>query len=407
MKQVSQAYSPHDPSRRFYGNSILSEKAPAPGSEARQEQGEAVDFSSNRISLVHLKPLLSASWLIIAAVIVGLFIYGRDLLVPLAVAVLVWYLINGLASSYQEMVRRLTWSVAPLPRGLALLLAVLTVVASAAIGVQQLAGSVAELATSAPAYADTLRGSVRTSLQESDFPFSGPILSSLETIRIAPIVGGVASAITSVAGSAGLIAIYVLFLLLEQRTFGRKIDALFKDPVNAERLRRLISDIEHRIEVYIRIKTLMSLLTGVGSTIILTVFGVAYPAFWGLIIFFLNYIPNIGSFAGVLLPVGLAFVSLDAPGLVLVMAALLGGLQFLIGNILEPKLMGSSLNLSPFVIIVSLALWGSVWGIAGMFLCVPLTMIFMIVCAHFPSTRPIAILLSEDGRLLSEDGRLA
>jgi predicted PurR-regulated permease PerM len=76
---------------------------------------------------------------------------------------------------------------------------------------------------------------------------------------------------------------------------------------------------------------------------------------------------------------------------------ILGGLQFVIGNVVEPRLMGPRVNLSPFVIILSLAVWGSVWGVAGLFLCVPLTMIVVIVCAQLKATRPIAVLLSSDG----------
>ncbi|MBT3482207.1 MAG: AI-2E family transporter, partial [Opitutales bacterium] len=73
--------------------------------------------------------------------------------------------------------------------------------------------------------------------------------------------------------------------------------------------------------------------------------------------------------------------------------------QILVGNLLEPRLMGNSLNLSPLVILLSLGLWGSLWGVSGMFLCVPITVIAMIICSHFPQTRPIAVLLSGNGQI--------
>ena len=81
----------------------------------------------------------------------------------------------------------------------------------------------------------------------------------------------------------------------------------------------------------------------------------------------------------------------------LIVTPSLAVVQVFIGNFLEPMLMGSSLNISPFATLVSLAVWGSIWGIPGMFLCVPITVIAMIVFAYFPRTRPIAVMLSTDG----------
>jgi AI-2 transport protein TqsA len=72
-------------------------------------------------------------------------------------------------------------------------------------------------------------------------------------------------------------------------------------------------------------------------------------------------------------------------------------IQFIIGNIVEPRFLSKSLNLSPLIILFALGLWGSIWGILGMFLSVPITVMMMIVFAHFEKTRPIAIILSQDG----------
>ena len=83
----------------------------------------------------------------------------------------------------------------------------------------------------------------------------------------------------------------------------------------------------------------------------------------------------------------------------IIIAVGLGAAQFVIGNVLEPRMMGKSLNLSSLVVIISLAVWGSIWGVTGMFLSVPITVIMMIVLAEFQQTRPIAILLSADGKI--------
>ena len=130
--------------------------------------------------------------------------------------------------------------------------------------------------------------------------------------------------------------------------------------------------------------------------------GVDYPVFWGFIVFLFNYIPTIGSMLAVAFPAALALVQFDTSSEFFLVVLLLGGLQFLIGNVLEPKLMGSSLNISGIVIMLSLALWGAIWGVVGMVLCVPLTVVTMIICARFPAWRPIAVLLSADGNIVDD-----
>ncbi|WP_419603984.1 AI-2E family transporter [Thiolapillus sp.] len=144
---------------------------------------------------------------------------------------------------------------------------------------------------------------------------------------------------------------------------------------------------------------MVSALTGIISYIILLWVGVDYVPFWALLIFMLNYIPTIGSMVAVLLPTTLALVQFDTFGPFVTLLVSLGTVQVLIGNVLEPWLMGSSLNLSPLVVILALSLWGQMWGVTGMFLSVPITVISMIVLANFPQTRAIAVAMSENGRL--------
>ena len=106
----------------------------------------------------------------------------------------------------------------------------------------------------------------------------------------------------------------------------------------------------------------------------------------GGLIFLLNFIPTIGSIIATIFPSALALVQFDTIGPFVLVVVLLTSVQILIGSFIDPKLMGNKLNLSPMVILISLGLWGSVWGIPGMFLCVPFTVIIMIICAYFPST---------------------
>lgn len=120
--------------------------------------------------------------------------------------------------------------------------------------------------------------------------------------------------------------------------------------------------------------------------------------FWALLIFVLNFIPNIGSIVATILPSLLALVQFDSLTPFLIVLFGIGTIQFVIGNILEPNLMGHRLNISPLVIVLSLVLWGYLWGVPGLFLGVPMMVILIIVLYHFEDTRWV-VMLSRDGKL--------
>ena len=149
--------------------------------------------------------------------------------------------------------------------------------------------------------------------------------------------------------------------------------------------------------------TVVSILVGLFTYAIAEYFGVRGAGFWGFLAFALNYIPTIGSFLGVLFPAAYAVVQFDNVETVLLFVLLLGVVQFVMGNLLLPRMTGDRLNLSQFVVILSLTVWGAIWDAAGLFLAVPIMMVLAIVLAQVDSTRPIAILLSQDGQVVRED----
>ena len=158
-------------------------------------------------------------------------------------------------------------------------------------------------------------------------------------------------------------------------------------------------NINARVGSYLALKTLLSILLGAISWVIMAFFGLQFAVFWAVLIGLLNYIPYLGSFLGVLLPAAMAIVQFGGIDGIVLMLLLLTVAQFLIGNFLDPYVMGNSLNLSPFAILLSLTVWSALWGIAGAFLAVPITAILAIVFSEFAGTRPIAVLLSRSGRL--------
>jgi predicted PurR-regulated permease PerM len=152
------------------------------------------------------------------------------------------------------------------------------------------------------------------------------------------------------------------------------------------------------MERYLWVQTLMSLIITGLTYVTLAVIGLENALFWSFLIFFLNYIPTIGSLAAVVLTTAVALVQFPTLQPVLMVFAGVGVWQFIIGNFLQPRMTGDSLNLSAVVVLLALAIWGAMWGIVGAFLAAPLTVMLMIVLAQFPTTRWIAILLSADGK---------
>ena len=188
-------------------------------------------------------------------------------------------------------------------------------------------------------------------------------------------------------------------MFAERGWFAAKVMRLFPDPGQAARVEEIIASIAHSVHHYILVKTAVSAVTGVTVYLLLALLGLDFAETLALLSFVLNFIPNIGSIVATLVPTLVALVQFDSWVMVIVVLGSVGALQFVIGNVIDPMLMGRALHLSSFAIVLSLTFWGAIWGIVGMFLAVPIMVIVMIVCSHVPSLRPIAILLSRDGRI--------
>jgi predicted PurR-regulated permease PerM len=196
-----------------------------------------------------------------------------------------------------------------------------------------------------------------------------------------------------------VVMLYATFLLIERRSFGAKLANLSDNPTRVLRIRELITVINRRIGAYLALKTVLSIFLGAVSWGIMAVAGLEFAALWAVLIAVLNFVPYIGSALGVLFPVLMSIVQFGDFGTIFWLALALIAAQFLIGNFLDPYLMANSLNLSPFAILISLGVWSQLWGVAGAFLAVPITAVMAIVFSEFPGTRPLAVLLSQNGRV--------
>ena len=154
---------------------------------------------------------------------------------------------------------------------------------------------------------------------------------------------------------------------------------------NEEIIEKTFRDITHQVQKYISTKFFISLLSGTAAGFILWMFDVKFFIVWAVLTALLNFIPNIGSTIAVILPAIMTLVQFESFGYALLVSAIIIVVQNIIGNFLEPKIFGDSLGINPLVILLSLLLWGYIWGIVGMFIAVPITAVIKIILSQSSS----------------------
>ena len=331
------------------------------------------------------------------ALTIYLLVVGEGVFIPLVLAIFIAYLIIALS----HMVERIKVAGKQLPGWFCMVAAIVIFLLAIGLIVQLIAGNVRDVVDAAPQYQERLQdllANINTTMT-SLLPLSGPVnlTTLMEGLDLRSLAGRFAGALQSIAGNTFLILLYVAFLLLEYRTFDRKLAAMFPAKERLVRVRSTLAEIGQKTETYVAVKTVVSLLVGGISYVALLIFGVDFAGFWALLIFILNFIPYIGSLIAVLFPTVLSLLQFGSLGIFAMVLTVLAGAQVFVGNVLEPRLMGKSLNLSPLIILIALSVWGALWGVTGMILSVPITVIGTIILAQFPQTRPIAVFMSERG----------
>jgi AI-2 transport protein TqsA len=199
----------------------------------------------------------------------------------------------------------------------------------------------------------------------------------------------IVGSVRSVASSLVLVLIYIILLLMGVR-------------LGSPSWSRTWDEVASRVRDYLATKMVISLFTGVLVGSVLRLLGVDLAFVFGMCAFLLNFIPNIGSFIATLLPIPLI---IGDPSLTTLQASLAIALpaviQFGIGNIVEPRVMSEGMGLHPVSILVALMFWGSIWGIVGMVLAVPLTAVIKFLMSRAEITLPVAMLL--EGHAWSPD----
>ena len=328
--------------------------------------------------------------------LLGFFWVARSIFIPFLIALFLWYMMNVIADGFRQfmpyykhpsvMGRMLDWISRILSIG-----AICFVFYLFATHIKPM---FAQLQTTLPVLQERLLSAMGYISGLLGISFAMNLLPNFA--QIAATVGASAAGI---AASVGMIVIYILFLFLEQETFGNKIKNLFANKRQSKKYAYIIESVDRNMKRYLFMKTIISGLTGLSAYVLLRVLGLEFAGAWAFMIFILNYIPTLGSIMACALPILFALATGSSFELVFFTSVGLIGLEILFGNILDPKLTGKALNLSTLAILINLVFWGMIWGVVGMFLSVPLLMIIFIIAAQFDSTRPLAVLLSANGNI--------
>lgn len=237
----------------------------------------------------------------------------------------------------------------------------------------------------------------------ANFNIPDEVVSELNIMRFASsYLFSLSGGFISFLSGFTLVMLYLLFILLEAPYIQPKVAAAMKGP-RADKIMALTLHINEQIGKYLGLKLLTSALTGIIVAVGFSIIRVDFAIIWGILTFLFNFIPNIGS----ILISALSFLFIvvqfyPEPTPIVLALSVMWLSQLVIGNIIDPKLQGDRLNLSPVVIIFSLLFWGWLWGIVGMFLAVPLTMVLKIVFANIPAMRPFSILI-ETGKKVTRN----
>ncbi len=261
-------------------------------------------------------------------------------------------------------------------------------------------GGIQSIVAQAPKYQDNLNRLIQ-SAGESLSSFStllgrhGAHLDLGESVQLSSITSVLASGAGSflnLVANMFLTFLFLIFLLLGSEDFPTKVYKAFSTE-DSFRLTQIMTMINSKVRRYLIAKTIINLVVAGVTVVVLLAFGVDFPYFIGMLTFFLNFIPNFGALIAVALPVVTSLAASQPWGVVVALVSILVVFHSVIGNFVEPKWMGSSLDLSPLAVLLSLIFWGWVWGVWGMILAVPIISIVKIGCEHIVPLRPIAMLM--------------
>jgi predicted PurR-regulated permease PerM len=314
----------------------------------------------------------------------------RDILTPLVLALFLMVLIDGLARLIDH---RLSF----VPHRAAMPVALIVCLAAFGLTMYFLAENTRAFLGQINDYGPKLQAAIVRLAGLVGIETPPTLKDMLGRIGPGKWLGSAAQTVQSILSDAVFVLIYMGFLIASTQGFKRKLVTLYPHHEQRERAVHIFERIRMGIESYMWVQTVTGLMMAGGAWALMAIVRLDNAAFWAFFIFVAAYIPMIGAAAGIIAPALFALIQFETYWQALTLLAGLEVVFFIIGNVILPRMQGDSLNLDPVVILLSLGFWGAIWGLTGAFLSSPLTVVAMIVLAQFPSTKWIAVLLSDDG----------
>jgi AI-2 transport protein TqsA len=341
--------------------------------------------------LLQLKALRMAMF-VVAVILTGFTLFVlRRILEPFVLALFLLIMIDGMARAIERR--------APAyPRAAALPTAIVSILAIFGLTLWLTIDNATAFAAQAPVYTQRINALLVSGANALGLAVTPTAASLMREVNPARYAGVLAGHLSHFAEAAVFMFIYLGFLLASRHGFAAKAEGFFASGAERQEAERVFERVRHGVESYVWVQTVVGLIiTGLSAALMLAT-GLSHVGFWCAIIFLSNYIPAIGAAIGVLFPAVFGLVEFTSLWPAVILIGGLEAIHFGVSHVIQPRLQGQSLNLDPIVVLLSLAFWGAVWGVVGAFLSTPLAVVAMAVMAEFASTRPLAALLSRDGK---------
>lgn len=334
-------------------------------------------------------------WLSIIGIVLLVLIYGRPFLVPIVVGFLIF---TVLSAGIDKVSRIRMGRIAP-PYWLAAIVGLVALAVIMFVLYSIISGELLLIIAEWPTIMERLERVVASLSDWIGKDLSEAIRTVYADFNIVTGLRGLISPAGVAITAIVVVLLYVAFMFVESGYFPQKIDRLFPDPARATEVKETAGRIIAGVHRYLLLKTLLSAGNTVAAYAVMRIIGVDFAETWAMLTFFLNFIPKIGSITSTVLPSVFALLQFQEFQPVFLLVVGLTLVHGITGEVVEPMVMGRTLNLSSLVIMAALTFWAMVWGVVGAFLAVPLMAVVLTICAKIPALRPVAILLSSDGDL--------
>lgn len=326
------------------------------------------------------------------AAALAMLYFFRPVLVPFVVAFVLAVLVSGLVRFIRARAPRAPgWAVS--------LVAGLVVIVTASAAIFLMAQGLVHMVSQGPALLDRINQLLLGAGQSFHLKEPLEISKIVGNVGVPQIAGLILSSLQGLASGVLLMIVYFGFMLAGRERISRKIDHIGGPPGRARRIRTVVQRIAEDLETYIWVQTITGMILTVAAAAVMLAVGLHNVLFWCVIFFLLTFIPNIGVTVGSVAPALFALLQFTTVWQAIVIFVIIQVVATIVGNLIYPRLQAETQNIDPVATILSLAFWSLLWGLAGAFLAVPLTLTAMMLFTQFDSTKWIAAILSNDGRL--------